>query len=347
MPEFAQTKENWSKLVKPYAVANHNKSWIQFFSSIAGFMFFWFLAYKALAVSYLLTLALSSLSFLFSVRIFIILHDCGHGSYFKSKKLRTIVGYICGIFTITPYQQWTKSHGIHHSTSGNLDKRGIGDMLTYTTGEYEKLTLFQKVYYRFYRHPIMTFFLGPLYIFVVDYRFTSKIDGPKERKSVHITNAALALILIGAHFTIGLKAFFLIQFPITLIACSIGSWLFYVQHQYEDPYWEREENWDFFDAAIIGSSFYKLPKVFQWFTGNIGFHHVHHLSPRIPNYLLEKCYKENTIFQKITPITLWTGLKSLSFRLWDEENRKLVGYRYLRALGDKQFLAPESMSPLS
>ena len=216
-----------------------------------------------------------------------------------------------------------------------------------TVKEYLSSSRWKRFGYRCYRNPLVLFGIGPIFTFLLYYRFPKRGTNKRERLSVYRTNLVLLGMLLVMGFTIGFKQYLMIQLPIIAIASSIGVWMFYVQHQYEGVYWERHENWDYVDEALLGSSFYKLPKVFQWFTGNIGFHHVHHLSPRIPNYLLEKCYKENTIFQKITPITLWTGLKSLSFRLWDEENRKLVGYRYLRALGDKQFLASESISQLS
>jgi len=336
-----QIKENWTKIVRPYAVADHAKSWWQFSSSVIGFISTWYLAFLSLEVSYFLTIALGLLTAGFSVRLFIIMHDCGHGNFFKSKKMRTIIGHICGIFTITPYAQWTKSHGIHHSTSGNLDKRGIGDMLTHTTQEYEKLNWFDRLYYHCYRNPIFTFFLGPIYIFVVEYRTASKIDGPKEKNSVHLTNLALFCIILALSFAIGFKNFLLVQLPITMLACGIGSWLFYMQHQYEDPYWEREENWDFFDAAILGSSFYKLPKLLQYFSGNIGYHHIHHLSHMIPNYNLEKCMRENSLFQTPKTITFKDSIKCAFLNIYDEFEKELISFGQYR----KRKLMQQGKSP--
>jgi len=331
MKNLAQTADNWQKLVKPYAQADHKKSWWQFLSTLMGFALTWFLAYQSLRVSYWLTLLFCLFSTVFSVRLFIIFHDCGHGNYFKSKRLRTIIGYLCGILVLTPYWQWTKSHGIHHATSGNLDKRGIGDMLTYSIKEYEKLNWFHKLYYHCYRHPFMTFFLGPLMIFTIEYRFTAKIDGARERKSVYLTNLALLGILTLCYFTIGLKNFFLVQAPISIVACSVGSWLFYVQHQYAHPYWEKEENWSFFDAALKGSSYYKLPRILQYASGNIGLHHLHHLSHAIPNYNLEKCMNDNELFQTPITLTLKESFHCAFLNIYDEESQSLISFKEYRA----------------
>jgi omega-6 fatty acid desaturase (delta-12 desaturase) len=264
------------------------------------------------------------------VRIFIIFHDCGHGSFFKSRQANTIVGYITGILTFTPYHLWRHRHAVHHATAGDLDRRGVGDVWTMTLEEYIHATWWKKLIYRIYRFPIFMFIIGPLIVFLVNQRFAGKSVKKRERRSVYITNIALLGILILAHFTIGLKAYILVQLPAFWLSTVVGVWLFYVQHQFEGVYWERHENWDYVKAAINGSSFYKLPKVLQWFTGNIGFHHIHHLSPKIPNYLLERCHRDNPIFQ-VKPVTLWTSLKSLTFRLWDEKNRELVSFRQLKA----------------
>jgi omega-6 fatty acid desaturase (delta-12 desaturase) len=284
-----------------------------------------------LNVSYWLTLLLAIPTAGFMVRAFIIFHDCGHGSFFKSRKANTILGYITGIITLTPYHHWRHNHAVHHATAADLDRRGTGDVWTATVDEYLSFPRWKKYFYRFYRNPAVMFLLNPVLLFWIGHRFAGKAKS-RERFSVYWTNLTLLGILILANFTIGLKAYFLVQIPIIWIGTAVGVWLFYVQHNFEGVYWERHENWDFVKAGLEGSSFYKLPKVLQWFTGNIGFHHIHHLSPRIPNYKLERCHKENPIFQ-VTPITLLTSLKSLTYRLWDEKGSRLVGYRQLKSDG--------------
>jgi len=266
------------------------------------------------------------------VRTFIIFHDCGHGSFFKSRTANDTWGIITGILTFTPYYQWRHDHAVHHATAGNLDERGVGDVWTLTVQEYLDSSFWRKLGYRLFRNPLVMFVFGPFFVFVINQRFTHGAAGKRERYSVYWTNLALLGILALMGLTIGLKAFVLIQLPIIMFGTGTGVWLFYVQHQFEGVYWERHDKWDYATAALEGSSFYQLPRVLQWFTGNIGFHHVHHLGPRIPNYFLEKCHRENTIFQEIKPLTPLSSLKSLTLRLWDEERHKLVGFGYLRTV---------------
>lgn len=317
----------WQQAVVPYQHSDIRRSVIQMLNSIAPFFILWYLAYRALEVSYLLTLVFAFVAALFVMRIFIIFHDCGHGSFFKNKKWNDIVGILTGIMTLTPYYAWRHSHAVHHATAGDLDRRGVGDVWTMTREEFEKSPLGTRLFYRLYRNPFMTFGIGPTIDFVVLQRLmgTAAQGKQRERRSVIYLNLILLGILLGMGFTIGFREYILVQLPITAFASSFGVWLFYVQHQYEDVYWERHDNWDFEKAALEGSSFYKLPRIMQWFSGNIGFHHIHHLSPRIPNYNLEACHNENEIFQ-IEPLTLRTSLKSLNVRLWDENRHKMVGY---------------------
>ncbi|MBI5960744.1 MAG: fatty acid desaturase, partial [Chloroflexi bacterium] len=266
---------------------------------------------------------------LFAVRIFIIFHDCGHGSFFKSKRANDLVGMFTGILTFTPYHAWRHSHAVHHATSGDLDRRGVGDVWTLTYEEYHSRPLWIRLLYRVYRNPFFVFLIAPTLDFVVLQRLPQANSAQKriEKNSVIITNLILLAVVVIMSLLIGFKAYVLVQLPIVALASSIGVWLFYVQHQYENTYWEWHENWDFVAAAFYGSSFYKLPKVLQWFTGNIGFHHIHHLSPRIPNYRLEACYKANPVLQQVEPLTLRTSLKSLFVRVWDENRHKMMGYQ--------------------
>ncbi len=329
-PAALQDLKNWRQIVARYQSSSRTRSIWQLVNTLVPYFILWYLAYLSLDVSYLLTLAVSVVAGGFLVRTFIIFHDCGHGSFFSSQNANDIVGLFTGILTFTPYYQWRHSHAIHHASAGDLDRRGVGDVWTATVDEFMAMSRLKRLWYRIYRNPILMFGFGPAVEFLLANRFVTDSDRKRERYSVHITNLALLGIIIAMSQLIGLKAYLLVQLPIILIAGSAGVWLFYVQHQFEDVYWERHDKWDYAMAALKGSSFYKLPKILQWFSGNIGFHHIHHLSPRIPNYKLEQCYKENSLFQQVKPLTLLTSLKSATFRLWDEQNRQLVGYEFLR-----------------
>jgi omega-6 fatty acid desaturase (delta-12 desaturase) len=288
--------------------------------------------YLSLDVSYWLTHALSLPTAGFLMRLFIIQHDCGHGSFFNSRKANDLVGLFCSLFTWTPYYYWQKSHAIHHANAGNLEQRGIGDIYTMTVSEYLQQSTWGKFKYRLYRNPLILFVLVPTVLFVVLYRFpTSQTTAMKRvQSSIYWTNLALVLLVGGMIWLIGLKALLLIHTPILIIASSVGAWLFFVQHQFEDTYWANSDAWDYTLAALQGSSYYKLPKILQWFTGNIGFHHIHHLSPKIPNYLLEKCHDENPMLRETVVLTLRSSLKSMALTLWDEEQKKLIGFHQIK-----------------
>ncbi len=317
----------WQQAVAKYQQSDIRRSVWQMFNTITPYFILWYLAYRSLEVSYLLTLPITFLAALFVFRIFIIFHDCGHGSFFKSKKWNDTVGFLTGIITFTPYYAWRHSHAVHHASSGDLDRRGVGDVWTMTYEEYQQQPRMTRIAYRLYRNPFVIFVVGPTIDFVILQRLPSvnASEKPREKNSVHITNLILLGIFLGMGFTIGFKEYILVQLPVIAFASSIGVWFFYVQHQYENVYWERHENWDYATAALHGSSYYELPKILQWFSGNIGFHHIHHLSPRIPNYKLEECHEQNEIFQ-VEPLTLRTSLKSLHIRLYDEDRHKMIGY---------------------
>jgi len=327
MSEVEKTKSiAWREAVDRYQNPDLNRSLWQLANSIAPFLLFWYLMYRSLEVTYWLTLALAVPTAGFMVRVFIIFHDCGHGSFFKSKRANDWVGTLTGILTLTPYFQWRHDHAIHHASAGNLDRRGVGDVMTLTVDEYRALPRLKRMGYRIFRNPVLMFTVGAWMVFALVNRFTHKTSDRRGRFSVYLTNLALLNIILLLSLLIGFKAFFLVEFPVLVIATGVGVWLFYVQHNFETTYWERKADWDFVSAGLKGSSFYKLPRVLQWFTGNIGFHHIHHLGPRIPNYYLPKCHRENPIFQQVKPLTILTSLKSLSYRLWDEKNRRLVGF---------------------
>jgi omega-6 fatty acid desaturase (delta-12 desaturase) len=238
----------------------------------------------------------------------------------------------CSLFTWTPYHYWQKGHAIHHANAGNLEQRGIGDVYTMTVNEYLQLSRWGQFKYRLYRHPLVLFVFIPTFLFVVMYRFpTSQTKALKRvEASVYWTNLAIVLLVGAMIWLVGWQALLLVQVPITIIAATAGTWLFFVQHQFEDTYWANANNWDYTLAALQGSSYYKLPKILQWFTGNIGFHHIHHLSPRIPNYLLEKCHEENPPFQETVVLTLRSSFHSVTLSLWDEEQKKLIGFKQLK-----------------
>lgn len=328
-----KNKLTWKKLVADYQKSHAGKSIWQIANSILPFIIIWYSMYLSLDYGYWITLLLSLPAAGFVVRIFIIQHDCGHGSFFKSQKANTILGTFCSLFTLTPYHYWRKSHAIHHANAGKLDHRGIGDIYTMTVNEYLEKSKWGRFRYRLYRNPIILFVFIPTVLFVVLYRFPvhKSKQMKQERPGVYFTTAAITLISALLILAVGWKSFLLIQLPITIIASTTGTWLFYVQHQFEDTYWAHNGDWDFTVAALKGSSFYKLPKILQWFTGNIGYHHIHHLSPRIPNYMLEKCHRNNPDFQNTNTITLISSLRSVLLSLWDEEKEKLVSFSYLKS----------------
>lgn len=330
----------WQRAVAQYQHSDRGRSIWQVVNTLVPYIVLWYLMYRSLEVSYWLTLALSILAAGFLIRTFVIFHDCGHGSFFESRQANDIMGIITGILTFTPYYRWRHDHAVHHATSGDLDRRGVGDVWMLTVKEYLELSFWGRFGYRLFRNPLVLFGVGPLFVFLLVQRFSRGTTGKRERYGVYWTNLALLGVVVLMSAIIGIKAYILIQLPIILIGAAAGVWLFYVQHQFEGVYWERHDDWDYATAAVKGSSFYKLPKVLQWFTGNIGFHHIHHLGPRIPNYHLERCYRENPVFQEVKPITLPSSLKALRLRLWDEEHRKLVGFGYLKTLPAKGASVP-------
>lgn len=318
--------DTWKDIVTRYQKSDVRKSIFQIITSVGAYILFFYLMYRSIEVSYWLTLLLAFPTAGFAMRMFIIFHDAGHGSFFKSKRANDWIGRITGVMLLTPYHYWRHSHAIHHATSGDLDRRGTGDVWTLTLEEYNKLPRWQKVGYRIYRNPFIIFVIGPFIDFVVLQRFYAKTADARDRASVRNTNIAIVVMVVVLSLLMGWREYLAVQIPVIALASSFGVWLFYVQHQYENVYWERHEKWDFATAALHGSSFYKLPKILQWFTGNIGFHHIHHLSPRIPNYELEKCHTENELFQQVETMTFWSSLKSLNVRLYDEDHHKMVSY---------------------
>ncbi len=304
----------------------------QLINSFLPYALLWFAMVRALVASYWAMLPIAILAAGFLVRIFIIFHDCGHGSFFKARRANNTTGVIAGLLLLTPYRHWRWQHALHHGTAGDLDRRGSGDIWTLTVQEYLNSSRWRRMAYRLARNPFVLFSIAPLYVFVIHHRFAASTAPTRERRSVHRTNLALLGITLGMSAVIGLKSFLLIQLTVSALAGALGLWLFYVQHQFEGAFWSRSADWNYAAAALRGSSFYKLPRILQWFTGNIGFHHIHHLSPRIPNYHLQKCHEADAFFGTIKPVTLLASLKFLTFRLWDEQRNRFVSFRQLRIL---------------
>lgn len=314
----------------PFESPSLNRSLKQVANTLLPYLALLGAMYLALDVSYWLTLALAVPAAGFLTRNFIIFHDCGHGSFFASRRANRGLGFVTALLTFMPSYYWSHRHASHHAHAGDLDNRGVGDVWTVTVQEYLDMPLWKRAMYRLYRNPFFLFGLAPLYLFLVHYRLWCPSDGKRIRWSAMRTNAALLGIVILCSLTIGFKTYVLIQLPILVLAGSMGIWLFYVQHQFENTYWERHEEWSYVRHALEGSSFYKLPRVLQWFSGNIGYHHIHHLSPRIPNYRLKDCHESHPMFKDVRQVTLRSSLDALGYRLWDENTRRLVGFKHLR-----------------
>lgn len=333
------------KAVAPYEQSDTKASIRQLVNTLIPLALLWYGAYLSLSISYWLTLPLLALIAGFMVRTFIICHDCCHGSFFKSRRANDIVGTLTGILTLVPYRQWKYSHSVHHATSSNLDKRGTGDMWLMTVEEYAVASWLRRLAYRLYRHPLVMFGLGPISVFLIEYRFNRRGANRKERFNTYLTNVGIVSLYTVLCWAVGWQAFLMIQAPAFFLSGLLGIWLFYVQHQFEDSYFEKEEQWSYVQAAVEGSSFYKLPRVLQWITGNIGYHHVHHLSPKVPNYRLEQAHNATPPLQKATTITLAISLKSLRYRLWDEKNKSFLSFKEYKKLIKDLDKAPADRKP--
>ena len=327
-----RSARDWASLLNRYREPSAARSTFELVVTMSAFGLVWLLMWAVLPLGYGLTLLVALPAAGLLVRLFVVQHDCGHGAFFRTRSTNDWVGRAIGALTLTPYDAWRRSHNTHHASSGNLDERGIGDIDTLTVREYLQRSRWRRLCYRAYRHPLVMFGIGPAYLFLVRHRLPIGYmrNGWEPWITTMATNAATAALVTAMIWLVGAGPFLLVHLPITLLAASMGVWLFYVQHQFEDTYWEHNDDWDFAQAAMQGSSYLKLPKVLQWFTGNIGLHHIHHLSARIPNYELQRCHDENPELQAVNTITLFTSLKCISLRLWDEETQKLVGFGHLR-----------------
>jgi len=324
---------SWQEIVTPYARASHLRATAQLLNTGLPFLLLMAaLIYSARNYRWLM-LPLAPPAIFLLVRLFAIQHDCGHGSFFASRRANDLLGRAIGLVTLTPYAFWRNSHAIHHATSGNLDRRGTGDITTLTVREYLALPLWRRLLYRAYRHPFVLFGLGPIYCFGIRNRIptASPLRHRRIWSSILGTNSALAAIVVLMVLTVGARAFMLAYLPVILAAAGIGIWLFYIQHQFEHAYWAPAADWDFHSAALEGSSFYDLPVVLHWLTGYIGFHHIHHVCSKIPNYRLRNCFNQNPEFRSARRLTLLDSLTCLRLSLWDEDQQLLVSFHSVRS----------------
>ena len=323
----------WASILAKYRKPNALRSWYELAITAGPFFILWLVAWWSLSISYWLALAISLLNAGFLLRLFVIQHDCGHGSFFDNRSLSDWLGRIIGVFTLTPYDVWRRSHSIHHSTSGNLGRRGIGDIHTLTVNEYQARKPFDRLLYRLYRNPIVLFCLGPGYLFFVQNRFPlGFMNKAKFWVSALCTNAAI-FVALGAVFHFGgVMPILLIFLPTTLLAATAGVWLFYVQHQFETTHWDAEDEWQMHESALHGSSHYVLPSVLQWLSGNIGIHHVHHVNSRIPFYRLPEVLRNHGELSDINRMSVRESFRNAKLHLWDEDGKRLLSFSQARSL---------------
>lgn len=322
---------DWVQILARYRTPSLVRSVFELIVTLVPFTALWALAWVSLSYSHWLAFALSIFNSLFIVRLFVIQHDCGHASFFKNRSVSDWVGRVLGVFTLTPYDVWRRTHSEHHSGSGNLERQGMGDIHTKTVSEYRALNTRQQFMYRLYRNPFVLFALGPTYLFILQNRLPLGLmnAGTKYWTSAMGTNVAIIAILGIIYYFGGWAPVVLIFLPSTVLAATLGVWLFYVQHQFEETHWKREEEWDMHEAALGGSSHYDLPVVLQWFSANIGIHHVHHLYSRIPFYRLPQIVKDHPMLSENQRLSIRESLASVKLHLWDEAERRLISYKEL------------------
>ena len=331
----ASEARRWLPILARYREPNAMRGWLELGITTAALAATWAAMWWSLSVSYWLCLLLAIPGAGLVVRVFVIQHDCGLGAYFLHRALNDLLGRALGVVTLTPYDVWKRAHAIHHATSGNLNRRGVGDITTLTVREYQSRPFSQRMAYRLYRNPLILFVVGPAYMFVLQHRLPIGFmrGGATPWLSAMGTNAMIGLAATGLIMLVGLWPFLLIQAPLTLLAASMGVWLFYVQHQFENTTWEKDGEWNVSDAALNGSSYYDLPAVLRWFTASIGVHHVHHLCSRIPFYRLQQVMSDHPDLARVHRLTIAQSLKCVPLALWDEDRRRLVSFAEAR--GDR------------
>ena len=325
--DAALLRESLTAYVRPRPL----RSFLDVMTSMVAYLGMSVAIYFALRVSPLLAIVLSPVSAVFLLRTYIVFHDCSHGSFLASRRGNVWLGTFCGLLVLSPFVRWRHDHAVHHATSGDLDKRGVGDLPTLTVAEYYERRWPGRLGYRILRSPAVMFGIGPVYAMIVGPRIVARNARPRMRNSVIWTDVALAVVVGSLIWLIGIGDFLLVWAPAALLAGAVGIWLFYVQHQFEDAYWQRSDGWSYADAALRGSSFLKLSKPLRFVTGNIGYHHIHHLSVRIPSYNLPRAHEENPVFRSVPTLSLWDGLRAVRLKLWDEQRGRLVTFAQARA----------------
>lgn len=323
------TARRWARVLANYSTPNRMRSIVELAITVLPLIMLWTAAWFTFCLGHIwASLLIAVLAAGFLVRLFMIQHDCGHGTFFAGRPANDWVGRVIGVLTLTPYDCWRRSHAVHHATTGNLDRRGIGDLDTLTVREYRARSWWGRLKYRLYRHPLIMFGVGPAYMFLLQHRLPIGLmrAGWQPWVSTMTTNLAIAAIVAVLTWLIGIEAFLFVHLPITVLAATVGVWLFYVQHQFEHTMWDRNENWNLHQAALLGSTHYELPAILRWFTANIGIHHVHHLCSRVPYYRLPRVLRDHPELREVGRITLLQSFQCVRLVLWDETQRRLVSF---------------------
>jgi acyl-lipid omega-6 desaturase (Delta-12 desaturase) len=336
------SQPSWRETLAPFATPRLGRGMLALSTSAVPYLALTAAIYATLGVSLALTVVLTILAGGFLVRVFVVFHDCAHGSLLPSRRANTILGAAMGVLVLSPFVRWRHDHAVHHATAGDLDRRGVGDIVTLTVDEYAARSWRGRLGYRLLRSPLVMFGLGPIIAMVIGPRIVARGAKPRMRNSVLATDAAIVVLVGGLLWLIGWSDLLLVWAPAAMLAGSVGIWLFYVQHQFEDTYWQRRDEWTYADAALRGSSYLKLPLVLQFFTGNIGLHHVHHLNARIPNYHLKRAHDSSPLFASVPTLTLWDGLRAVRLKLWDERSGRLVTFAQARRCGVAPVAIPAS-----
>jgi omega-6 fatty acid desaturase (delta-12 desaturase) len=315
----------------PYARPRLPRGILELATSIVPYVALSALMYVLVDASLALTLALAVPTAGFLLRTYMVFHDCAHGSFLPSKRANRWLGVVCGLLLFEAFDRWRHSHAVHHASAGDLDRRGVGDVTTLTVDEYRRSSRGRRLGYRLFRNPLVMFGLGPVYALMLQPRLAPRTLRPRLRRSVIRTNVAIAAMVGGMCWLVGWREYLIVQMPVALLAGSAGVWLFYVQHQFEDTYWEHGADWSYTDAALRGSSHLALPGLLRFFTSNIGLHHVHHLNARIPSYNLRRAHDENPVFHSVPTLSVWDGLRAVRLKLWDEERGRLVTFAAARS----------------